>query len=503
MKRREFLQVSTLTTLGLLFAPRFNAYAADFKVDTSFDGRVVIIGAGVAGLFAGYILKANGIDFTILEASGRMGGRIKGNDTFADFSLDLGAEWMHGATSVLGDWVRTHGINKFEDESSAQYWYRGERTATIPSSLDYIVSEEVFEDEDAGDESLLGFSLGELEVDPRDVEFIEYAAGERGSSAKNVSVKRTRQEEQAWSSGSKDFKFNESFFSAIRDTLIEEMRDHVHLNTIVSEIDYSGEVTSIACANGVNYHAHNVMITVPITMLKKRTITFTPNLPQAKFDAFDRIGMEPGMKVFLKFSTRFFGESLIGGALCPSYLDPGYGKSGSDIIFAGFVMGDKAKYLSDLGDDAIPEILKELDVIYNNQATASFVDGFLQDWGKEPHIEGAYSYSAVGIKVADRAEAAKPIGEKLFFAGEAMNTAGHFQTVHGAMETGQRDAMLILNQGSPSTPIPVTGASLVPPATPLSYNAKFNSYEHTVSVVVGSGSLLSFQRNYSGICPPC
>ena len=48
MKKREFIQVSTLTTLGLLFAPRFNAHAADFKVDTSFDGRVVIIGAGVA-----------------------------------------------------------------------------------------------------------------------------------------------------------------------------------------------------------------------------------------------------------------------------------------------------------------------------------------------------------------------------------------------------------------------------------------------------------------------
>jgi hypothetical protein len=26
----------------------------------------------------------------------------------------------------------------------------------------------------------------------------------------------------------------------------------------------------------------------------------------------------------------------------------------------------------------------------------------------------------------------------LFFAGEAMNTNGHFQTVHGAVETGYR-----------------------------------------------------------------
>ena len=160
--------------------------------------------------------------------------------------------------------------------------------------------------------------------------------------------------------------------------------------------------------------------------------------------------MEPGMKIFLKFSKRFFDEALIGGTLCPSYLDPGYGKAGTEIVFAGFVMGDKAKHLSDLGDKAIPAILAELDTIYDSQASTNFVDGFVQDWGKEPHIEGAYSYSTVGMKKSDRSKAAEPIDDKLFFAGEAMNTNGHFQTVHGAMETGQRDDERILAQVSSS-----------------------------------------------------
>ena len=41
--------------------------------------------------------------------------------------------------------------------------------------------------------------------------------------------------------------------------------------------------------------------------------------------------------------------------------------------------------------------------------------------------------------------ASQPINKKLYFAGEAMNTNGHHQTVHGAVETGYREVVHILN----------------------------------------------------------
>jgi hypothetical protein len=41
--------------------------------------------------------------------------------------------------------------------------------------------------------------------------------------------------------------------------------------------------------------------------------------------------------------------------------------------------------------------------------------------------------------------AALPVDKKLYFAGEAMNTNGHHQTVHGAVETGYREVINILN----------------------------------------------------------
>jgi hypothetical protein len=43
-----------------------------------------------------------------------------------------------------------------------------------------------------------------------------------------------------------------------------------------------------------------------------------------------------------------------------------------------------------------------------------------------------------------RKTASQALSEKLYFAGEAMNTNGHHQTVHGAVETGYREVMNIL-----------------------------------------------------------
>ena len=59
---------------------------------------VIIIGAGLAGLYAGLLLKQRGIDFNILEASQRIGGRIlskpHSTTTNEKLAVDLGPVWF-------------------------------------------------------------------------------------------------------------------------------------------------------------------------------------------------------------------------------------------------------------------------------------------------------------------------------------------------------------------------------------------------------------------------
>ena len=67
----------------------------------NFEGKVIIIGAGASGLAAAKILQRNNVDYLVLEASNRYGGRLKENKTLADFPIDLGAEWIHHLPAVL------------------------------------------------------------------------------------------------------------------------------------------------------------------------------------------------------------------------------------------------------------------------------------------------------------------------------------------------------------------------------------------------------------------
>ena len=60
-------------------------------------------------------------------------------------------------------------------------------------------------------------------------------------------------------------------------------------------------------------------------------------------------------------------------------------------------------------------------------------------WARDPFALGSYSHALPGHSGA-RAVLARPEGEALFFAGEAVSP-GFFSTVHGAWETGERAAL--------------------------------------------------------------
>ena len=59
--------------------------------------KVLILGAGVAGITAAKTLQENGVeDFLILEAQDYIGGRFK-QRSFAGVNLEEGANWIHYA----------------------------------------------------------------------------------------------------------------------------------------------------------------------------------------------------------------------------------------------------------------------------------------------------------------------------------------------------------------------------------------------------------------------
>jgi monoamine oxidase len=103
-------------------------------------------------------------------------------------------------------------------------------------------------------------------------------------------------------------------------------------------------------------------------------------------------------------------------------------------LLASLIMGKKAELYYENPKQAIQNYISELDSLFNGQASKYFIDSSAQDWGNEEYINGVYSYTLPGGQSA-RAIAKKPIDNKLFFAGEAMNTKGNYGNVHGAIES--------------------------------------------------------------------
>ena len=81
----------------------------------TYDGKVIIVGAGASGLAAAKVLEQNNIEYIILEATDRYGGRLKRDTTFADFPIDIGAEWLHSAPITLNKLKGKQG-NEIDEE---------------------------------------------------------------------------------------------------------------------------------------------------------------------------------------------------------------------------------------------------------------------------------------------------------------------------------------------------------------------------------------------------
>ncbi len=444
MNRRTFLYNSSIVTTGGLLVPTLLLSSCEESISNEpvkFDGKVIVIGAGVAGLYAGNTLQSLGIDFQILEASYSIGGRIGALTGFARFPIDLGAQWLHGDTSIFASTIASSNTLISLDDSDVSYWFQNSLVPSLPKNIN------IFETSSAPDISYKNFAF-QKGLYNEYISIIESIAASQGSSSSRLSVFYTNKEEELWSSGTGDYKFQDTYSNFILSQVHPEVISKVIRETPIVKIDYTQSIIVVTDSNNKQYSADKILITVPISILKNKSIEFIPPLPENKVSAFDKIGMDAGMKVFLRFSKRFYRQNTIGGNICATYIDDSIGKNIEDFVLLAFVMGEQAEKLSSLKSDQeiVKTLLKELDGMYEGQASQYYQDAFVKDWSKEPFIQGAYSYSTVGMGNA-RSIAAEPIAKKIYFAGEAMNLVGHHQTVQGAVETGIQQVQKMINDG--------------------------------------------------------
>ena len=392
MDRLEFLKKCAILGIALPVLPQLVACGKDEDFVVNFNGKVIIVGAGAAGLMAGYMLQRYNIDFQIIEASGDFGGRVKKQSNFADFPIDIGAEWIHTSPTIFASLINDKDI----DGSVELIPYNPQTIST-------------WRDNNLYQQNWKTRFYGELKF------------------------KRT------------------TWYDFFADYIVPSIRDKIIFNEAVNEIDYQNDMIVTKTSNDI-YTSDKVVLTTPIKVLQNNSVSFIPELPNEYKSAIDNVDFPPGIKVFVEFSERFYPDMVLDGDLGGNnekiYYDAAFKKDSNKHVLALFYVGDNANDFTGLPDEAaiINKVLTELDQMFNGKATQFYKNHTVQNWSNEPFIQGSYSHYTNSEHENTRNTLIQPVNNKVYFAGEAIAERDH-STVHGAGLSGYEIIEGILRNG--------------------------------------------------------
>lgn len=423
----------------------------------------IVVGAGMAGLTAARLLHAAGQRVVVLEARDRVGGRLW-TDRTAGFSVDRGASWIHGLTgNPLTDLVTALGMETREF-TVGSFQAGGRPIADYDEAghlLDHDATRRWTGDVDTADalfQQTIAVS-GSEESYAAAAERTLTATGWEPERAERLRVfYRHRTEEQCGAEAEQvaahaldedtidgDEVIFPGGYEMVAHALAEGL--DVRLGMTVTAVTRSATGVRVGTETE-SFDAAQVVVTVPLGVLKAGAIEFTPALPDAVAGPIARLGMGVFNKVFLQFPERFWQHDVYAirqhgrpGVPWHSWYDVSV-VSGEPMLltFAGGAWGREIEQMSD--EEVVSSVLRSLRTIYGDSLPDP-VAHWITRWGIDPLALGSYSYVAVGSSHADHDAMAGPVDGVLHFAGEA--TCGHEPaTVHGALHSGHRVAERIL-----------------------------------------------------------
>ncbi len=384
--RRDFLR-STAALGAILALPGCGLFGDDAEagLEGSFDGKVLIVGAGAAGMTAAHLLTRRGVEVEILEAKSVPGGRIAHDTDFVDFPISLGGEWIHVDAEVLGD---------IADDP--------EIAATTALSA-Y-----------ASTDTWVWFENGEVQ---RDI------AGDDVDT---------------------DLKFvGSSWLGFFEANVLPGIADRITYDTVVRSVSDTGDGVEVVDAAGVSHTADHVIVTIPMFLLRDSAIEFDPPLPDRHLDALAEADIWGGMKVFLEFSEPFFptffepedASSRAGQRL---YYDAAYGQDSAHHVLGLFSVGDQAEpyQVLDEGDELRDHILAELDAVFDGAASRTYLRHIAKNWSADEFAGAAYLADEASSTVAPTL--AGPVSDRIDLAGCSYVRGGDdWSSVHTAAKAAR------------------------------------------------------------------
>lgn len=427
---------------------------------------LVIVGAGAAGIGAGLQARAAGLDFALLEAADRVGGRahtihlpghlpghlpshLPGHPSDKPYDpghpYDLGCHYLHSASrNVFATRALARGLTLDmtlnAEETPGAYYRDGvlqDEAARIDCRDSYDRFFTAIDEAEGAEGDVAAASLTDRDGPHYDA-ITAWCAAINGVPPERYSTA----DSHGYHRAPEDWPVKEGY-GALIASFAEGLP--VYLNCPAEAIDRSGTRVQVETPDGT-LSAKAVIVTLSTAALRSGAIRFTPDLPASLQTALEQVPMGYAERVALVADGPFVDEAVYAHVVPKA--GPGIGLMFQEFdlpIIGAYIAGDIALDLArDGGRDALIAYAEEASCeILGSDIRRRLVHRRSSCWSTDPLIQGGYAAALPGCYAA-RSVLRERFDDRVRLAGEACSPHA-FTTAHGAYESGVSAVSALFN----------------------------------------------------------
>jgi monoamine oxidase len=412
---------------------------------------VIVIGAGAAGLAAARRLLLAGCRIAVLEARNRIGGRAWTELTASGHRIDHGASFIH--VEDRNPWTsiaRRLGFSAPLDRRRRRLFIDGRPAGAAELDAFMAARAKALQEVGAAAEQAEDRSIAAA-IDPAGP-FGPQAAVSLGPWLLGVENRAASAVDFATAVSGEDRLLPAGYGSLVRSY---GKGLPISLDTPVSRIAYGGASAGAGVTVDTpkgRLRGRYLIVTLPLGVLAAEAVDFDPPLPLSVLRAIEGLPMGLLAKIVLGFEgdPLGLGDNVYMHERTPDQRAALYlsRPAGSDILIA-FVGGELAADLQSAGAEAaIDWVLGPLRRLFGAAVDRQLRVARHTRWGEDPYAFGSYAIARPGAFGA-RETLSAPLADRLFFAGEAVDSDGWAATVAGAGKSGRRAAEAVLQRLQP------------------------------------------------------